>query len=66
MAPSSMVAKDVPLADFIVTDLELLLLGADFVSDFLVLANAIAITTRAIKNLKPYMIIFQRSEAVVI
>jgi len=57
-ASSSMVFKDdEPLADFIETALELLLpLGADLVSDFLLLANAMAITTRASKNLKPYIL----------
>ena len=55
-ASVSMVVNDEPLADFMVTDLELLLLGADLVSVFLLLANAMAITTRATKNLKPYMV----------
>ena len=60
-ASSSMVFKETPLADladFIVTDLELLELplGEVLVSDFLLLANAMAITTRASKNLKPYMV----------
>ena len=51
---------DAPLADFMATDFDelLLLLAATvLVSVFLLLAKAIASTTRAMKNLKLFMVI---------